>query len=221
MGKLQLEEECYGLAGSHVSLVCACVGMGSCVSTDGYLCGCMCGCAYTCGYEYTCGYGYMCGCEYTCGMGTCVGMDICVVYGYTCVGMNTQWYGYTCGHEYTCVYGYMCGAFEETRKWPKISASLQGPSTFHLEQSLSPAWIRHQPNWFTSFRDTAASCLPSHAEITGVGHCAQLGTWALKIQVWAHVFLNTHQTPLLYKLVMLVALGIVLSILSIFPGLHS
>lgn len=92
------------------------------------------------------------------GVGTCVGVSTHVVlvhvwvwvhvcvYGYTCVGMNTQGYGYTCGREYTCVYGYMCGACEEIRKWPKMSASLQGPSMFHLGQSLSPAWIHHQPN---------------------------------------------------------------------------
>lgn len=42
------------------------------------------------------------------GMGICVGLDIPVD-----------------------------GAFEETGKQPKVSTSLQGPSTFHLGQSLS------------------------------------------------------------------------------------
>lgn len=120
-------------------------------------------------------------------------------------------YGYTCGHKYTCVYGYKCGALEETRKWPKMSASRQGPSAFHLGQSLSPAWISHQPNWSTGSR-TQLSLLSHHtcrlqvwAIVSSSLHCVQ---WALKIQVWAHAFLNTHQTPLVHKLVTLVALGV-------------
>lgn len=73
-----------------------------------------------------------------------------VWYGYPCG------YGYTCGHKYTCVYGYKCGAFEETRKWPKMSASRQDLLPFTWDR------VSHQPGSLTSLTGPQApghSCL--------------------------------------------------------------
>lgn len=78
------------------------------------------------------------------------------------------------------------GTFEERGKQPKVSTSLQGPSTLIWDEvSQKPGVLTiGQPSWSMSFQDPAVFLL-SHAEFTGVSHCTQLVSWVHSCMVSA------------------------------------